>query len=253
MIHAALGALGARARDPLCVLPEGSPAPAGVRAIEAGHPRPTAGSLAAGRAVLEWARANGGTPALVLVSGGGSALAFAPADRLTPEEKSEAVHAVMRAGATIQQLNGLRKHLSALKGGRLGALLAPAPVRVLVLSDVPGDDLSTIASGPLAPDPATYADVLAAVTAHGARVPPAVRAHLEAGARGDREETPKPGDPRLAFDRPAVGGFHLDLPAGDSERWAPGEAKTVEIVRFAGESAAVEDAAPGPPDPDSAR
>jgi hydroxypyruvate reductase len=211
MIHAALGALGARARDPLCVLPEGSPAPAGVRAIEAGHPRPTAGSLAAGRAVLEWARANGGTPALVLVSGGGSALAFAPADRLTPEEKSEAVHAVMRAGATIQQLNGLRKHLSALKGGRLGALLAPAPVRVLVLSDVPGDDLSTIASGPLAPDPTTYADALTAVTPLGASVPDAVRAHLEAGARGEREETPKPGDPRLASIRHVLlaGPVHL--------------------------------------------
>src|SRR5512133_834531 len=198
MIEAALAVLGDRARDALCVLPEGSPAPAGVRAIAAGHPRSTAGSLEAGRAVLEWARANGGTPALVLVSGGASALVFAPADGLSPPEKSEAVHALMRAGATIQQLNGLRKHLSALKGGRLGALLAPAEVRVLVLSDVPGDDLSTIASGPLAPDPTTYAGALAAVASLGASVPPAVRDHLEAGARGERDETPKPGDPRLA-------------------------------------------------------
>src|SRR5512138_3103709 len=77
MLAAALRALGERARDPLCVLPEGSPAPAGVRAVHAGHPRPTPGSLEAGRAALEWARANGPTPALVLVSGGGSALAFA--------------------------------------------------------------------------------------------------------------------------------------------------------------------------------
>ena len=198
MMDAALRALGARARDPLCVLPEGSPAPAGVHAIHAGHPRPTAGSLEAGRAVLEWARANGDGPALVLVSGGGSALVFAPADELSADDKVEAVHALMRAGATIQQLNALRKHLSAVKGGRLGALLAPAPVRVLVLSDVPGDDLSTIASGPLAPDPTTYADALAAVAALGAALPAAVRAHLEAGARGEREETPKPLDPRLA-------------------------------------------------------
>jgi len=127
----------------------------------------SAGSLAAGRAVLDWARANGGTPALVLVSGGGSALSFTPADGVPPDDKVEAVQAVMRAGATIQQLNAVRKHLSALKGGRLGALLAPAPVRVLVLSDVPGDDLSTIASGPLAPDPTTYADALAAAASLG--------------------------------------------------------------------------------------
>ncbi len=211
MIDAALRALGARARDPLCVLPEGSSPPAGVRAIGAGHPRPTPGSLDAGRAVLEWARANGGTTALVLVSGGGSALAFAPADGVTPDEKSDAVHALMRAGATIQQLNALRKHLSSLKGGRLGALLAPAAVRVLVLSDVPGDDLSTIASGPLAPDPTTYAGALAAVSSLGASIPQAVRAHLEAGARGERDETPKPGDPRLASIRHVLlaGPVHL--------------------------------------------
>ncbi len=197
MIEAALSALGDRARDALCVLPEGSRTPAGARAILAGHPRPTPGSLEAGRAVLDWARAGGG-PALVLVSGGGSSLVFAPAEGLLPDEKDAAVHAVMRAGATIQQLNAFRKHLSAVKGGRLGALLAPAPVRVLVLSDVPGDDLSTIASGPLAPDPTTYADALAAASPIGAVLPRAVRAHLEAGARGEREETPKPGDPRLA-------------------------------------------------------
>ncbi|HET8540809.1 MAG TPA: DUF4147 domain-containing protein [Anaeromyxobacter sp.] len=217
MMEAALRALGDRGRDPLCVLPEGSPPPAGVRSVAAGHPRPTPGSLAAGRAVLDWARANGGTPALVLVSGGGSALAFAPADGVSAEEKSEAVHALMRAGATIQQLNALRKHLSAVKGGRLGALLAPAPVRVLVLSDVPGDDLSTIASGPLAPDPTTYADALAAVAALGAALPPAARAHLEAGARGEREETPKPGDPRLATIRHVLlaGPVHLARAAAD--------------------------------------
>jgi len=198
MMEAALAALGPRARDPLCVLPEGSAAPRGARTLVAGHPRPTAGSLAAGRAMLEWGEADRGAPALVLLSGGGSALAFAPAAGLLPEDKSEAVAAVMRAGATIQRLNAVRKHLSALKGGRLGALLAPDPVRVLVLSDVPGDDLSTIASGPFAPDPTTYADALAGIDALGAKIPPAARAHLEAGARGAREETPKPGDPRLA-------------------------------------------------------
>lgn len=240
MMAAALRALGGRARDPLCVLPEGAPAPAGATAVAAGHPRPTPGSLAAGRAVLAWARAGGGTPALVLVSGGGSALAFAPAEGIAPEDKAEAVHALMRAGATIQQLNALRKHLSALKGGRLGALLAPAPVRVLVLSDVPGDDLSTIASGPLAPDPTTYADALAAAAALGAPLPPAVRVHLEAGARGEREETPKPGDPRLARIRHAIlaGPVHLARAAADVAR-ARGFAAEADPAPLAGDVAAV--------------
>jgi len=200
MLAAALGELGARARDPLCVLPEGSPAPAGARAIPAGHPRPTEGSRRAGEAVLAWAHAGGGVPALVLVSGGGSALVAAPPPgAFSLEEKAQALAEVMRAGATIQALNAVRKHLSALKGGRLGALLAPAPVRVLVLSDVPGDDLSTIASGPLVPDPTTWADVhrILAELGVGDRLPDPVRRFvLEAPQRGD--ETPKPGDPRFA-------------------------------------------------------
>lgn len=223
MLEAALRALGPRARDPLCVLPEGATAPEGVRTFVAGHPRPTAGSLAAGRAVLSWAAAGAagpGAPALVLLSGGGSALAFAPAEGLSAEDKAEAVAAVMRAGATIQRLNAVRKHLSALKGGRLGALLAPAQVRVLVLSDVPGDDLSSIASGPFAPDPTTYADALAAVDALGAAVPAAARVHLEAGARGARPETPKPGDPALAHvvHQLLAGPVHLARAAAEAAR-----------------------------------
>ncbi len=220
MLEAAISALGTRALEPLCVLPEGSSAPRGVRAIHAGHPRPTAGSLAAGRAAVAWADAGHGAPALVLLSGGGSALAFAPADGLSPEDKADAVQALMRAGATIQRLNALRKHLSALKGGQLGARLAPAPTRVLVLSDVPGDDLSTIASGPLAPDPTTYADALTAIGAAGAPVPLAARARLEAGARGEIDETPKPGDPRLAGieHRLLAGPVHLARAAAEAAR-----------------------------------
>jgi glycerate 2-kinase len=218
MMEAALAALGPRARDALCVLPDGASPPRGARSIAAGHPRPNAGSLAAGGEMLSWARAGGGAPALVLLSGGGSALAFAPAEGLSPEVKIDAVAAVMRAGATIQRLNAVRKHLSALKGGRLGALLAPAEVRVLVLSDVPGDDLSTIASGPLAPDPTTYADAVRAVDDLGASIPPAARAHLE--ARGERDETPKPGDPRLAavVHRLLAGPVHLARAAAEAAR-----------------------------------
>jgi hydroxypyruvate reductase len=199
MIEAALAALGDRARDPLCVHPAGTPAPAGVPAIAGGHPRPTRGSLEAGEAIRAWADANGGTTALVLVSGGGSALAVAPAPGLSLEEKADALAAVMHAGATIQELNAVRKHLSALKGGRLGARLAPAAVRVLVLSDVPGDDLSTIASGPLVPDPTTWSDVTAVLARTGTRdaLPAPVRAFVDAESAAGRE-TPKPGDPRFA-------------------------------------------------------
>jgi glycerate-2-kinase len=156
----------------------------------------------------------------VLLSGGGSALAVAPAAGLAFADKADAVQAVMRGGATIQRLNAVRKHLSALKGGRLGARLAPAPVTVLVLSDVPGDDLSSIASGPLAPDPTTYADALEAVADAGARLPDPVRAHLEAGLRGEREETPKPGDARLAgvTHRLLAGPVHLARAAADAAR-----------------------------------
>ncbi|HSD20785.1 MAG TPA: DUF4147 domain-containing protein [Anaeromyxobacter sp.] len=199
MIEAALAALGGRARDPLCVHPEGTRAPAGVRAIAGGHPRPTRGSLEAGEALRAWADANGSATALVLLSGGGSALAVAPAAGLSLEEKADALAAVMRAGATIQELNAVRKHLSALKGGRLGARLAPAQVRVLVLSDVPGDDLSTIASGPLVPDPTTWADVMAVLARTATRdaLPAPVRAFVDAESAAGRE-TPKPGDPRFA-------------------------------------------------------
>jgi len=198
MTEAAIASLGGRARDPLVVLPEGEAAPRGVRALRGAHPRPDAGSREAGAAIRSWAEASRGEPTLVLLSGGGSALAVAPVEGLRFEDKVEAVAALMRAGATIHELNALRKHLSALKGGRLGLLLAPSRVRVLVLSDVPGDDLSVIASGPLAPDPSTFGDALAHLDRLGPVVPLAVRAHLEAGARGERPETPKPGDPRLA-------------------------------------------------------
>jgi len=240
MMRAALEPLGARARDPLCVLPHGAAAPAGVRAILAGHPRPDAGSLGAGAAILAWAEANAGSPALVLLSGGGSALAVAPAEGISFEEKVEATGLLMRSGATIQELNALRKHLSALKGGRLGALLAPAPVRVLVLSDVPGDDLSTIASGPFAPDPTTFADALRFADARGVTLAPAVVARLAAGARGEVAETPKPGDPRLAgvVHRLLAGPVDLARAAAEEAR-ALGFAADADAAPLTGDVAAV--------------
>lgn len=199
MAEAALAVLGDRAVDPLCVVPEGGAAVlSGARVLVASHPRPSPRSAAAGAELLAWAGRNAGVPVLALVSGGGSALAVAPAEGVSFDEKVDGAAALMRAGATIGELNALRKHLSRLKGGQLAARLAPAEVRVLVLSDVPGDDLSTIASGPFAPDPTSFADALGVVRGRGAAVPLAVTARLEAGARGELGETPKPGDPRLA-------------------------------------------------------
>jgi len=223
MLAAALEALGPRAARPLCVLPEGAAAPAGVEVVRGAHPRPSAGSLAAGAALLRWCAEGAGAPALVLLSGGGSALAAAPAAGLAFEEKAEAVALLMRAGRPIGELNALRKHLSAIKGGRLGVALGGAPAQVLVLSDVPGDDLSTIASGPFCADPTTFEEVRRVVASSGAgdALPAAVRRHLAAGGRpGGPPETPKPGDPRLAgvAHRVLAGPVALAAAAADAAR-----------------------------------
>src|SRR5512146_2353782 len=221
MTEAALEILGGRATDPLCVVPEGGRAAlAGARVVVASHPRPSPASAAAGAEVLAWADRNHGVPVLALVSGGGSALAVAPAEGVSFAEKVDAAATLMRAGATIGELNALRKHLSRLKGGQLAARLAPAEVRVLVLSDVPGDDLSTIASGPFAPDPTTFSDALGFVRGRGAALPVAAVARLEAGARGELVETPKPGDPRLAgvVHRLLAGPVDLARAAADAAR-----------------------------------
>jgi hydroxypyruvate reductase len=197
MMAAALAALGNRASDPLCILPAGERPPPGARALFGSHPLPGAGSLKAGAEILAWAKRTRGAPALVLLSGGARALAVLPVVGVPFEDKARAAARLMAAGVSIHELNAARKHLSRLKGGRLGLLLAAEPVRVLVLSDVPGDDLSVIGSGPLVPDPSTFADVLRIARARGVAgdLPASVLAHLEAGERGERPETPKPGCP----------------------------------------------------------
>jgi hydroxypyruvate reductase len=164
--------------------------------------------VAAGQAVLAFASA--ARPAdrhLLLLSGGASALCAAPAPGLTLADKDSALRALMRAGATIAELNTVRKHLSALKGGRLAAALMAAPgatrdaktalptLLTLAVSDVQGDDPAIIGSGPTVPDPTTYVDALEVLRRHALieRLPPAVRQHLEAGVAGYISETPKPG------------------------------------------------------------
>lgn len=166
------------------------------RLLEAEHPVPGELSAAAGRAIAEECRRAGTDTLLVgVISGGGSALLTAPAEGLTLADKQETTRLLLAAGATIGDVNCVRKHLSALKGGRMAELIHPATSLNLILSDVVGDRLDTIASGLTAPDPTTYAD--AAAILHRYRlwpaVPDAARARIEAGCGGAIPDTPKPG------------------------------------------------------------
>jgi len=165
-----------------------------IEIVEAGHPLPDANGLAASRKIM--ALLAGARPAdliLVLLSGGGSALMPLPAPGLTLADKQAATDLLLAREATIQEINALRKHLSAIKGGRLAQAAAPAAVVTLALSDVVGDAPEVIASGPTVPDSTTFADCLQIVRRHAieALLPQRVRAHLEAGAAGRRDETPK--------------------------------------------------------------
>jgi hydroxypyruvate reductase len=174
-------------------------------AIVGGHPTPTAASEEAGRRALALAASLGPDDRLlVLLSGGASALMAVPAGDITLDDKRQTTAALLRAGADIQGLNTVRKHLSAIKGGRLAAATV-APCDALVISDVVGDDPSVIASGPTVPDATQFADALEILQRHaGGRevsgsVPARVVKRLRDGADGRLPETPKPGDPR--FDR----------------------------------------------------
>ena len=134
---------------------------------------------------------------LCLISGGGSALLASPAPGLTLADKQEVNRALLRSGANIGEMNTVRKHLSAIKGGRLAIAAQPAHVLSWLISDVPNDDPGVIASGPTVADRTTFADALAVLAKYKIEPPAAVRAHLEAGAAGKIDETPKPADPRL--------------------------------------------------------
>jgi glycerate 2-kinase len=166
---------------------------------DAGHPLPTDGSVAGARRALAMA-ANIGPEdlLLVLLSGGGSAMMALPAEDVTLGEKQSIARTLMEHGADIHELNTVRKHLSAIKGGRLAAT-APGNVLTLAVSDVVGDDLSVIASGPTVPDDTTFAaalDILAVRGGH-ASYPATAIDYLRQGAAGNHPETPKSGDPRL--------------------------------------------------------
>ena len=230
----AAGPMARAARDVLgpqtpgdVVAPEALDGLGPLRAHVGGHPLPTSGSVAATAAILD--RVAGSSPdtlILFLLSGGASALLASPAPGIALEEKRAVTARLLECGAAIAEINAVRKHLSRVKGGLLARHAAGRPIWTLALSDVVGDDLATIGSGPTAPDPTTFGDALAVLARYdlAAAAPHAVVAHLRAGAAGRHAETPKPGDPcfarvrneiigtnRLALDAAAVRARELGL------------------------------------------
>ncbi|MFC4356481.1 glycerate kinase [Halobium salinum] len=190
--------LGDRLTEGLVVAPD--PGDAGRVEVAVGdHPVPSERGVDATRRLLDLARdADERTLLLAVVTGGASALLAAPAEGgdagVTLDDLQTTTRALLDSGASIDELNAVRKHLSAIKGGGLARAAAPATTVGLVLSDVVGDDLSVIASGPTAPDDSTFADALAVLAGYGIDAPAAVRHRLERGRDGDLDETPRADD-----------------------------------------------------------
>ncbi|HAJ34230.1 MAG TPA: glycerate kinase [Chloroflexi bacterium] len=205
-----------------------------VEIVEAGHPIPNQAGLDAGRRILlQLADAGADDLVLVLLSGGGSALLEAPA-ALTLAELQATTDALLACGATINEINALRKHLSLIKGGQLARAASPATLVTLVLSDVVGSPLDVIASGPTVPDPSTWDDAWAVVTKYdlAPRLPAAVLARLQAGVRGELPETPKPGDPIFANARCVIVGDNYMAARAASQRAAALGYHTLLLTTF---------------------
>ena len=211
-----------------------------IRVRTAGHPVPDQRGLEAAAEVEALAESLGREDLLlVMLSGGASALLPAPVAGLTLADKARTTSLLLRSGATIHELNAVRKHLSRLKGGGLARAASPARVVALALSDVVGDDLSTIGSGPTAPDPTSHTEALAVLERRlvASDVPGAVREHLTRGARGERPETPKPGDPlfRRVTTR-VIGSGRLSVEAAAREARRHGYRPVVLTTRLEGEA-----------------
>ena len=205
-----------------------------IEVVEAGHPLPDAGGREAARRILDLVQGLGPDDLLLcLISGGGSALLVAPAQGLSLDDKQAVTHALLRSGATIGEINTVRKHLSAIKGGRLAQRAAPARIVTLAISDVPGDDAAVIASGPTVPDPTTLAGARSVLAKYGIEPPEAVRTHLERA----ESETPKPGDPAFArADFRMIATPQLALEAAAAEARRAGVTPVILSDRIEGEA-----------------
>lgn len=239
--------LGGRIEDGFVVTKAIAGAPCRrIRLAEAGHPVPDDRSAAAGRDMLRLAEkvrryeAEGERAlVIVLISGGGSALLSVPAEGISLADKADTTKLLLASGATIQEMNAVRKHLSAVKGGRLAQAFAPASVLSLVLSDVMGDNLDAIASGPTVPDPSTWETAYKALVAHDVwdAIPASVRKAVEAGLSGRLSDTPKPGSP--VFDHVKtvlVGNNMLALRSAEEEAHRRGYNTLLLSSRIVGEA-----------------
>jgi len=240
MARAAEEVLGDRISAALAVDVLARPGLTRTRLLVARHPVPDERGLAAAEELEALALGLGKDDLLLLlVSGGASALLPAPVPGVPLADKAAVTSLLLRAGATIAELNTVRKHLSRLKGGGLVRAAAPARVIALVLSDVVGDDLSTIASGPTVPDPTTYTAALDVLRLRGVwpSVPSSVLSHLEAGARGEVPETLKPGDPlfRKVITR-VIGSNRWTVEAAAQEARHQGLRSVVLTTRLEGEA-----------------
>ena len=177
--------------------PDASPVPTQrVEVLASDHPIPSERGVGSTRRLLDTAEAaDDATLILGVITGGGSALMAAPAAMVSLADLQATTDALLASGATIDEINAVRKHCSAIKGGRLAAAAQPADIRSLVVSDVVGNDLATVASGPLVGDPTTYADAREVLDRYDCDVPAAVIDHLDRGIAGEIRETPTPGDP----------------------------------------------------------
>ena len=198
MARGALSVLGERLAGGVVIVPagQGEDELAGLEVFAGGHPIPNREGVEGARAIRSLARQAGADDLfLVLISGGGSALMTSPTDDVSLEEIQATTDCLLRAGADIGELNIVRKHLDRLKGGQLAQAAAPTPVVALVLSDVVGDPLDVIASGPVTADPTTFEEAVAVIEEFELwnETPEAVRRHLAAGVEGGVPETPKPG------------------------------------------------------------
>ncbi|MGM0559979.1 MAG: glycerate kinase type-2 family protein [Pseudomonadota bacterium] len=193
-----------------------------IEVVEAAHPVPDEVGQEAARRILELAESlEDGDTLVCLISGGGSALLSLPAKGISLEDKRSVNKALLRCGADIAEINCVRKHLSAIKGGRLAAAAAPAKVLTFAISDVPGDEPGVIASGPTVADSTTYGEALAILRKYRIEIPNAVRRRFEEA----EEETPKPGDPRLE-----LASFHMIATPQDALEAAADQAREAGIT-----------------------
>jgi glycerate 2-kinase len=239
MASAAMSALAGTVRGGVVLSTEPATIAGPLRSFVGAHPVPDERSVAGARAVADVVdRLSAGDTLLCLISGGASSLMTLPPEGVALHDIASVTTLLLRAGATIDELNCVRKHLDQLKGGRLAARAFPASVVSMVLSDVVGDSLATIASGPTVPDPTSIADAIAVLRAHGLwdRVPMSVRSHLERG----HDESPKPGDPRLAHSETHIIGSNVTAAAAAcAQARTLGYAARIVTTALTGEASAV--------------